>query len=75
MSQKYNIWYHDPHLVAHQILRNLTMASDIDLHPFQEYSTNNQEWHYKDFMSREWVWEQAVCKKNDLLIGSIETVM
>ena len=72
MSQKYDIWYCDPHLVAHQILRNSTMVSDIDLHPFQEYSTDNQEWHYKDFMSGEWVWEQAVCKKNDLWLVQLK---
>ena len=60
MSQKYDIWYRDPRLVAHQILGNASLASEIDLCPFQEYSTDDQERHYKDFMSGEWAWEQAV---------------
>ena len=60
MSQKFDIWYRDPCLVAHQILGNSSLKSEIDLRAFKEYSTDDQERHYKDFMSGEWAWEQAV---------------
>ena len=43
MSQKFNIWYCDPHLVAHQILRNSSLKNEIDLCVFKEYSTDDQE--------------------------------
>ncbi|KAG8219267.1 hypothetical protein J3R82DRAFT_108 [Butyriboletus roseoflavus] len=85
MSQKFDIWYHDPCLVTHLILGNTSLAGEINLHPFQEYSTDNQERHYKDFMSGEWAWEQADVIVEDqcthgsafilIILGSDKTTM
>ena len=33
----------------------------VDLCPFQEYTTDDQIQQYKDFMSGDWAWDQAVC--------------
>ena len=60
MLKKYDVWFRDPRQVACQILGNLSFSNEIDLRPFEEYSTEDQTRQYKDFMSGEWAWEQAV---------------
>jgi len=60
MLKKYNVWFRDPRQVARQILSNPSFSNEIDLKPFEEYSTEDQTRQYKDFMSGEWAWEQAV---------------
>jgi len=61
MLKKYNVWFRDPCQVAHQIIGNPSFSNEIDLQPFEEYLTEDQTRQYKDFMSGEWAWEQAVC--------------
>ena len=61
MSKKYDVWFRDPRQVARQILGNPSFSNEIDLQPFEEYLTEDQTRQYKDFMSGEWAWEQAVC--------------
>jgi len=60
MLKKYDVWFRDPRQVARQILGNSSFSNEIDLWPFEEYSTEDQTRQYKDFMSGEWAWEQAV---------------
>lgn len=57
MTQEYDVWFWDPHLIAYKILSNPSFVSKIDLFPFGEYSTNDPDQQYKDFMSGEWAWE------------------
>ncbi|KAF8441008.1 hypothetical protein L210DRAFT_3612177 [Boletus edulis BED1] len=59
MRQKYDVWFRDPRQVVHKILGNPSFASEMDLRPFAEYSTQDRTRQYKDFMSGEWAWEQA----------------
>ncbi|KAG2050399.1 hypothetical protein BDR06DRAFT_974481 [Suillus hirtellus] len=40
MGKDYEVWYRDPHMMAHNMLANTT---------------------YKDFMSGDWAWQQAIC--------------
>ncbi|KAF9231628.1 hypothetical protein BU15DRAFT_68170 [Melanogaster broomeanus] len=59
MLEKYVVWFRDPRQVVHKVLGNLSFTNEMDLSPFEEYSTEDQIRHYKDFMSGEWAWQQA----------------
>ncbi|KAG1736223.1 hypothetical protein EDB19DRAFT_1896127 [Suillus lakei] len=59
MDNKYKVWFRDPCEVVHNMLANLTYSSEIDYRPYQEYSTEGDKWQWKDFMSDDWVWDQA----------------
>ena len=60
MQQPYKVWYCDVWEVFHQILGNLSYADEMDLRPFQEFSSEGDQHQYCDFMSGDWVWDQAV---------------
>ncbi|KAF8133246.1 hypothetical protein EV363DRAFT_1397483 [Boletus edulis] len=72
MLNKYDVWFHDPHQVVHKILGNPSFANEMDLSPFEEYSTDDQTQQYKDFMSGDWAWEQAdiIAEGDESTIGS-----
>ncbi|KAF8837065.1 hypothetical protein BDN67DRAFT_991906 [Paxillus ammoniavirescens] len=59
MLEKYHVWFRDPRQVVRKVLGNLSFTNEMDLSPFEEYSTKDQIRHYKDFMSSEWAWQQA----------------
>ncbi|KAG1836302.1 hypothetical protein F4604DRAFT_1886122 [Suillus subluteus] len=46
MDDEYDVWYRDPHLMAHNMLANPTYKKEIDYTPFH-------------FMSGDWAWQQA----------------
>ena len=73
MSQEYDVWFRDPRLMVHKILGNHSFAGKIDLRPFQEYTTDDQTRQYKDFMSGNWAWDQAVCLFIKILIVEVLT--
>jgi hypothetical protein len=59
MTDKFDVWFRDPHLIATNILGNPDFASEFDSVPFRRFDTNgNQIWD--DFMSGSWAWMQAV---------------
>ncbi|KAG1809306.1 uncharacterized protein BJ212DRAFT_1448759 [Suillus subaureus] len=47
MDKEFEVWYRDPHAMAHNILANPTYKDKIDYVPFY-------------FMSGDWAWQQAV---------------
>ncbi|KAF9234884.1 hypothetical protein BU15DRAFT_89804 [Melanogaster broomeanus] len=59
MQQSYDTWFRDPRAVTHRILGNPSFASEIDLQPFREYSTEGDIRQFQDFMSGDWAWDQA----------------
>ncbi|KIK75501.1 hypothetical protein PAXRUDRAFT_78192, partial [Paxillus rubicundulus Ve08.2h10] len=59
MQQRYEVWFQDPCLVAHKILSNHSFAENVDFQPFREYSTEGNVRQFQDFMSGDWVWDQA----------------
>ncbi|KAG1807351.1 uncharacterized protein BJ212DRAFT_1449365 [Suillus subaureus] len=59
MDDKYKVWFHDPHEVVCNMLANPTYSSEIDYCPYREYSTKGNKRQWKDFMSGDWVWDQA----------------
>ena len=59
MTDKFDVWFRDPHLIVANILANPDFASDFDLIPFRKFDTDgNQIW--QDFMSGSWAWTQVV---------------
>ncbi|KAG2059328.1 hypothetical protein BDR06DRAFT_1069299 [Suillus hirtellus] len=45
MADSHDVWFHDPH--------------DMDLQPYHEFATENNECQWQDFMSGDWGWAQA----------------
>jgi len=60
MEDSYNVWFRDPHEVVRNMLANPDYATEIDLRPYREFSTDHDERQWKDFMSGDWAWNQAV---------------
>ncbi|KAG1805291.1 hypothetical protein EV424DRAFT_1474394 [Suillus variegatus] len=59
MDGEYEVWFRDPREVARNMLANLTYANEMDYCPYREYSTEGDKRQWKDFMSGDWVWDQA----------------
>lgn len=47
--------------MAQNILANPTYKDEIDYVPFREYDISDDKRQWKDFMSADWAWQQAVC--------------
>ncbi|KAF9218822.1 hypothetical protein BS17DRAFT_863841 [Gyrodon lividus] len=76
MLEKYLVWFRDPWQVVHKVLGNPSFMNEMDLSPFEEYLTEDQIRHYKDFMSGEWAWQQAdVISKDERTDGSTFTTV
>ncbi|KAG2095439.1 uncharacterized protein F5147DRAFT_747730 [Suillus discolor] len=60
MDDEFEVWYRDPHAMAHNILANPTYKDEIDYVPFREYDALDDTRRWKDFMSGDWAWQQAV---------------
>jgi hypothetical protein len=61
MDDEFEVWYRDPHTMARNMLANPTYKDEIDYTPFREYDASNDKRRWKDFMSADWAWQQAVC--------------
>ncbi|OJA11452.1 hypothetical protein AZE42_12042 [Rhizopogon vesiculosus] len=59
MNDTYDVWFRDPHEVVCNMLANPMYADEMDYRPYREYASANDERQWKDFMSGDWVWEQA----------------
>ncbi|KAG1814095.1 hypothetical protein EV424DRAFT_1564563, partial [Suillus variegatus] len=59
MDGEYEVWFRDPREVARNMLANSTYANEMDYCPYREYSTEGDKRQWKDFMSGDWVWDQA----------------
>ncbi|KAG2050735.1 hypothetical protein BDR06DRAFT_983887 [Suillus hirtellus] len=59
MDDKYDVWFCDSHEVTCNMLANSAYTNEFDYCPYQEYSTENDQHQWKDFMSGDWAWDQA----------------
>ena len=59
MTANYTVWFHDPHALVQHILSNPNFCDNFDYSPLQEHDAEGNHW-YKDFMSGNWCWIQAV---------------
>jgi hypothetical protein len=60
MDQSFDVWYRDPREVIRNMLANPDYAQEFDYRPYREFSTESDTRQWKDFMSGDWAWDQAV---------------
>jgi hypothetical protein len=60
MTAEYDVWFRDPHLLVHNMLSNPDFAAEIEYVPYRDYTDDNKRC-YKNFLSGDWAWKQAVC--------------
>ncbi|KAG0699194.1 hypothetical protein DFH29DRAFT_983604 [Suillus ampliporus] len=65
MADSHDVWFHDPRDVVWNMLANPDYAIEIDLKPYCEFATDNNERRWQDFMSGDWAWSQADMIAND----------
>jgi hypothetical protein len=65
MKAEYDVYFRDPRTLVHNLLSNPDFKSDFDYAPFQE-RTNNGVHRFRDFMSGNWAWGQAVSPQHHL---------
>ena len=67
MNQTYDVWYCDPRVVIKNILLNTDFNGEVDYAPHHDFLEDGS-CRYKNFMSGDWAWEQAV-SNTTLAIG------
>lgn len=63
MLQEYEVWYRDPRMVIRNQLANPDFKDEIDYAPVQEFGIDGER-RWKNFMSGNWAWSNAVHKFN-----------
>lgn len=59
MTASYDVWYRDPRTILRTMLANPDFDGEIHYSPTQEFNAHGErEW--KDLMSGNWAWNQAV---------------
>ncbi|KAG1737952.1 hypothetical protein EDB19DRAFT_1984357 [Suillus lakei] len=69
MEDSHDVWFHDPH--------------DMNLQPYREFATENDERQWKDFMSGDWSWADKISEDPDthgstfvpVILGSDKTTV
>ncbi|KAG2076162.1 hypothetical protein BDR04DRAFT_1125739 [Suillus decipiens] len=59
MADSHEVWFRDPCKVVRNMLANPDFAAEMDLRPYHEFATGNDECQWKDFMSGDWAYQQA----------------
>ena len=59
MDAEFDVWFHDPHTLVHNLLLNPDFDNEFDCAPLQEYDMDGNHW-FENFMSGDWAWKQAV---------------
>ncbi|KAG2053883.1 hypothetical protein BDR06DRAFT_1051613 [Suillus hirtellus] len=59
MADSHDVWFRDPCDVVRNMLANPDFAAEMDLQPYHEFATENNERQWQDFMSGDWGWAQA----------------
>jgi hypothetical protein len=67
MADSHDVWFRDPRDVVRNMLANPDFAAEMDLQPYHEFATENNERQWQDFMSGDWGWAQAVRVSSFLL--------
>jgi len=59
MDAEYVVWYRDPHQLLLNMLKHPEFAESFNYAPLRQYDENGDR-QYKNFMSGDWGWKQAV---------------
>lgn len=60
MDDNYKVYFHSPCKVVWNILGNPDFSSQMDYSPYHKFVSATNERQWCDFMSSDWVWNQAV---------------
>ena len=60
MTSAHDVWFRDPHLVVRNMIDNPNYGDQFDSAPTQTFNSKGHR-QYQDFMTGDWVWEEAVC--------------
>jgi len=64
MDEKYQVFYRNPHEVMKLMLANKSFNGNFDYTPYRQYENGQRVW--RDFMSGNFSWKQAVCTFSSL---------
>ncbi|KAG1867264.1 hypothetical protein DFJ58DRAFT_714463 [Suillus subalutaceus] len=71
MTESHDVWYRDPHDIIRNMLANPDYEKEMDYRPYREFSTDDNEHQWQDFMSGDWAWNQAdIISKDSDTAGS-----
>ena len=59
MDGEYEVWFHNPCTLIHNILSNPDFDGEFNYTPVQEYDVKGNH-RLENFMSGNWAWKQAV---------------
>ncbi len=60
MDAEYRVWFRCPRAVLHHQLANPSFKHEMDFTPKKVFHGDDRV--FEDFMSGDWVWQQAVCE-------------
>lgn len=61
MTLEYEVNYRDPLEVVKHMLSNPDFRDGFDFVPFRDFRGHNNKRLFRDLMSGDWAWQQAVC--------------
>lgn len=73
MTQEYEVNYRDPLEVVKHMLSNPNFRDGFDYAPFRDYNGHNNKRRWRDMMSGDWAWHQAV--RGEFLRGGLKFVI
>lgn len=59
MDATYDVWYRDPLQIVRNMLANPDFNGEMEFAPYRDYTADNKR-YWKNFMSGDWAWNQAV---------------
>jgi hypothetical protein len=59
MTTEYEVWFRDPCVVVRNMLANPSYHNKFDYVPVRKFNANDER-QFRDFMSGDWAWKQAV---------------
>jgi hypothetical protein len=60
MTSTYDVWFRDSRLVVRSVIDNPDYGTQFDSAPTRTFDSKGHR-QYQDFMTGDWVWEEAVC--------------
>ena len=59
MTEEHEVWFHNPVTLLENLLSNPNFKDEFDYTPYQERTVDGSH-RFRDFMLRNWSWQQAV---------------
>ncbi|KAF8415957.1 hypothetical protein L210DRAFT_3616358 [Boletus edulis BED1] len=59
MNQSYEFWFRPAYSLVADMLSHTDFEGEIDYVPYRDFSKDNEERHYENFLSGDWAWTQV----------------